>query len=64
MHIGNTWYFGGFPIMSTNVPVTVAYGEGIGPEIMEALELTMIDNRGVTLRSYNGSAGYKLSQGQ
>jgi hypothetical protein len=55
MHVGNTWYFGGFPIMSTNVPVTVAYGDGIGPEIMEALELTMIDNRG---------AVYTLSQGQ
>jgi hypothetical protein len=30
------WYFGGFAIMSTNVPITVAHGNGIGPEITEA----------------------------
>ncbi len=38
--------------MSTNVPITVAHGDGIGPEIME------------TLRTYYGAAGYSLSQGQ
>jgi len=29
-------YFGDFGIMATNIPVTVAHGDGIGPEIMDA----------------------------
>jgi isocitrate/isopropylmalate dehydrogenase len=40
--------------MSTNVPITVAHGDGIGREIMEAsLHI-----------SYDAAAGYRLSQGQ
>src|SRR5712664_2998650 len=31
-----TWYFGDSPTMSKSSPITVAYGDGIGPEIMEA----------------------------
>ncbi|MGA2882807.1 MAG: hypothetical protein ABSG13_27970 [Bryobacteraceae bacterium] len=57
--------------MSTKVPITVAHGDGIGPEIMEA-SLHIIQEAGAridrekteTLRTYNGAAGYTLSQGQ
>jgi isocitrate/isopropylmalate dehydrogenase len=65
--------------MSTNVPITVAHGDGIGPEIMEA-SLHSIQEAGAllgrvleqgfdivkteTLRTYNGAAGRTLSQGQ
>jgi hypothetical protein len=43
--------------MSSVTPVTVAYGDGIGPEIVgtkefAGLELSMIDNRGVCTDSY------------
>jgi hypothetical protein len=41
--------------MSDSAPITVAYGDGIGPEIMDKTE---------TLRNFNGDAGYTLSQGQ
>jgi len=34
--LGPAWYFGGFSIMFTNVPITVAHGDGIGLEIMKA----------------------------
>ena len=85
--------------MSTNVPIRVAHGDGIGPEIMEAslhiiqeagarIDLEVIEINGgtkskktvallgrvleqgleivktETLRTYNGAAGYTLSQGQ
>jgi isocitrate/isopropylmalate dehydrogenase len=66
----------GSQAMSTNVPITVAHGDGIGPEIMEA-SLHIIQEAGAridlevieigeteTLRSYDGAAGYTLSQGQ
>jgi hypothetical protein len=29
--MGPACYFGGFAIMSTKVPITVAHGDGIGP---------------------------------
>ena len=54
--------------MSTNVPITVARGDGIGPEIIEASGIvTACKMPGLfanTLCSYNGAAGYTLSQGQ
>jgi len=66
--------------MSTNVPITVAHGDGIGPEIMEAyggatskknvallgrlLEQGLEIVKTETLRTYDGAAGYTLSQGQ
>ncbi len=43
--------------MSSLAPVTVAYGDGIGPEIMEA-SLHVIEPAG------NGKPGYTLAQGQ
>jgi isocitrate/isopropylmalate dehydrogenase len=46
--------------MSPNVPMTVAHGDGIGPEIMQGLEILKTE----TLRTYNGAAGCTLSQGQ
>ena len=48
--------------MSTNVPVTVAYGDGIGPEIMEA-SLHIIQEAGARI-DLEVKAGYSLSQGQ
>jgi isocitrate/isopropylmalate dehydrogenase len=63
--------------MSANVPITAAYGDGIGPEIMEAslhiiqeararidrvLEQGLEIVKTETLRNYNGSTGYTLSQ--
>ena len=48
------------PNMSPNVPMTVAHGDGIGPEIMQGLEILKTE----TLRTYNGAAGCTLSQGQ
>lgn len=58
--------------MSTNVPITVAHGIGIGPEILEAsvallgnvLEQGLEIVKTETLRSYNGTVGHALSQGQ
>jgi isocitrate/isopropylmalate dehydrogenase len=67
--------------MSTNVPITVAHGDGIGPEIMEAKDgeatsrttvalVGRVLEQGIeivkteTMRSYDGAAGYTLSQGQ
>lgn len=64
--------------MSSNVPIPVAHGEGIGPEIRESsgLEaspwesLRRVTARKMpglfanTLRSDNGDAGYTLSPGQ
>ncbi len=42
-------------------PITVAHGDGIGPEIMTAtLEIAMT----VFLHNYNGAAGFALAQGQ
>lgn len=54
-----------------NTPITVAHGDGIGPEIMAAtlnnlkaaglgLEVAMT----VNLRNYDGKAGFTLAQGQ
>jgi hypothetical protein len=40
--------------MSNLVPISVAHGDGIGPEIVKT----------ETLRSFDGDAGYTLSQGQ
>lgn len=54
--------------MSTNVPITVARGDGIGPEIGKSSGIvtarTMLDLFANAVRSYNGAAGYTLSQGQ
>lgn len=60
--------------MATKTPITVAYGDGIGPEFMvckapitalgRILEQSLEIVETETLRSYNGSAGYSLSQGQ
>ena len=54
--------------MSTNVPITAARGDGIGPEIREASGIVtackMLGLFASTLRSGNGAAGYTLSQGQ
>ena len=50
--LGRACYFGDSDVMSNLVPITVAHGDGIGPEIME------------TLRSFDGEVGYTLSQGQ
>jgi hypothetical protein len=52
--------------MSTKVPIAVAHGDGIGPEIMlgpalkQGLEIVKTE----TLRTYKGAVGYTLSQGQ
>jgi len=65
--------------MATKVPITVAHGDGIGPEIMAAtlhiiqeasncskrveaagLDFIKIEN----LCTFDGQAGYSLSQGQ
>jgi isocitrate/isopropylmalate dehydrogenase len=65
--------------MSTNVPITVAHGDGIGPEIREAslhiiqeacalpgrvLEQGIEIVKTDTLRTYDGAVGYTLSQWQ
>jgi isocitrate/isopropylmalate dehydrogenase len=58
--------------MSTNVPITVAHGIGIGPEILEAsvallgnvLEQGLEIVKTETLRSCNATVGDALSQGQ
>jgi len=62
--------------MSTLAPVTVAYGDGIGPEIMAA-SLHVIKEVGAriqtevigivkteNLRTFDGKPGYTLAQGQ
>jgi isocitrate dehydrogenase len=46
--LGRAWYFGGFSIMSANVSITVAHGDGIGPEIMEA-SLHLIQEAGARI---------------
>jgi hypothetical protein len=75
--------------MSTNVPITVAYGDGIGlkphalkarrevvhPEMkmgLDGIDVAAASPRATaatskkteTLRTYNGTAGHTLSQGQ
>jgi isocitrate dehydrogenase len=63
--------------MSTNVPITVAHGDGIGPQIMEAslhivqeagaridLETIEIGEKIYLRGNSSGAAGYTLSLGQ
>jgi isocitrate/isopropylmalate dehydrogenase len=47
--------------MANRTPITVANGDGIGPEIMAAtLQVAVTFN----LRNYEGKAAYTLAQGQ
>jgi len=52
--------------MATRTPITVAHGDGMGPEIMAdrvvglGLEVAMTEN----LWNYDGKAGLTLAQGQ
>ncbi len=75
--LGRTCYFGDSDLMSNLVPITVAHGDGIGPEIMEvclpkqtvALLGRVLDQvveivKTEALRTFNGEVGYTLSQGQ
>jgi isocitrate/isopropylmalate dehydrogenase len=52
--------------MSNNAPITVAYGDGIGCEIMEASLQTIKEagERIENLRTFDGTPGYSLAQGQ
>jgi hypothetical protein len=58
--------------MFTNVPITVAHGVGIGPEILQSpvARLGRVLEQGLeiveteALRSYNGTVGGALLQGQ
>jgi isocitrate/isopropylmalate dehydrogenase len=55
--------------MATKTSITVAHGDGIGPEIMEASLGRILDPgleivKTETLRTSNGAAGYSLAQGQ
>jgi hypothetical protein len=43
--------------MSNLAPITVAHGDGIGPDGLEIVKTE-------TLRTFNGEVGYTLSQGQ
>jgi isocitrate/isopropylmalate dehydrogenase len=48
-------------ITAAPTPITVAYGDGIGPEIMAAtLDVAMT----VFLHNYDGAAGFTLAQDQ
>ena len=59
--------------MTTKTPITVAHGDGIGPEIMAA-SLHIIQEAGAaleietvkteTLRTFDGQQGFTLAQGQ
>jgi len=53
------------PNVSTKTPITVAHGDGIGPEIIEASSLLKIE----TLRTFDGKTsdgetGFTLAQGR
>jgi isocitrate/isopropylmalate dehydrogenase len=61
--------------MSQKIPLTVAHGDGIGPEIMDAsLQIAAIDKKVTaagydivkteTLRTFDGQQGFTLAQGQ
>src|SRR5258708_5499487 len=54
-----TWYFGDSPTMSNSSPITVAYGDGIGPEIMEA-SLHVIKEAGARIEIENIEIGEKV----
>jgi isocitrate/isopropylmalate dehydrogenase len=58
--------------MSIHVPITLAHGDGIGPEIMQGSRHSIPEAGGRSdleigkteaLRSHNGAAGYTLSPG-
>jgi hypothetical protein len=59
--------------MSTNVPITVAYGDGIGSGATSKKTVALLGRvleqgleivKTETLRTYDGTAGHTLSQGQ
>ena len=64
--------------MATRTPITVAHGDGIGPEIMAAtlhisesagalLDIETIEIRETetaSLRNYDGKIGFTLARGQ
>jgi len=49
--------------MSTNVPITVAHGDGISPEIMEA-SLHIVQSAGARIDIEKIEIGEQVSQGQ
>jgi hypothetical protein len=60
---GRAWYFGEFPTMLTNVPIEATSKKKVAllNRVREqGLEIVKTE----TLRSYDGTAGYSLSQGQ
>jgi isocitrate/isopropylmalate dehydrogenase len=64
--------------MATSTPITVAHGDGIGPEIMEAAvthaQISALYEKVTaagydivkteTLRTFDGQQGFTLAQGQ
>jgi len=50
-------------MMSTNIPITVAHGDGIGPEIMGA-SLHIIQSAGARIDIEKIEIGEQVAQGQ
>jgi isocitrate/isopropylmalate dehydrogenase len=54
--------------MSAKTPITVAHGDGIGPEIMQLMQKVVAAGHDIvkteTLRNFDGKPGFTLAQGQ